>query len=317
MDEKDVFVGVDVAKAHVDVSVTDEGASTRYSNDENGIAQLVAMLRPRRPKLVVMEATGGYQRQLLIALFEAGIPAVAVNPRQARDFARALGLLEKTDQVDAKALMLFAERVRPEVRPLADETVRMFEEALARRRQLVEMLVAEKNRLAHASARPVRKGIEAHITWLKKQIRDSDKDLDRRVLESPTWNTKVASLTALNGVGRVTALTLLSAVPEIGTLNRRQIAKLVGVAPLARDSGKQTGKRRVWGGRAEARASLYMATLVATRHNDVIRTFYARLLAAGKLKKVALVASMRKLLTIANAILRDQIRQQTTAAAGV
>jgi transposase len=310
MGTQEIYVGVDVAKEHVDVCCGDDEAVVRWSNDEAGIDQFVNQIRSRSVKLVVMEATGGYQRRLLVALIEAGIPAVAVNPRQARDFARALGVLEKTDAVDARALRLFAERVRPEVRALADATTRLFEEALGRRRQLVEMLVAEKNRLQQAQARKVRRDIESHVEWLKKRVRESDDDLDKRVSESPSWNAKVELLEALDGVGRVTALTLLSAIPELGTLNRKQIAKLVGVAPLASDSGKHSGHRSIWGGRAEARSCLYMATLVATRHNDAIRTFYARLVSKGKLKKVALVACMRKLLTIANAVIRTHLQKQ-------
>ncbi|MBS2033323.1 MAG: IS110 family transposase [Deltaproteobacteria bacterium] len=315
METQDVFVGVDVAKAHLDVWCSGDKTATRWKNDDRGIGELVASLKSRAPKLVVMEATGGYQRRVLVALVEAGLAAVAVNPRQPRDFAKAMGLLEKTDELDARMLMLFAERVRPETRQLADETTRLFEEALVRRRQLVEMMVAEKNRLQQALVPAVRQGIVEHIAWLKKRIRESDKDLDERVQKSPAWNAKVELLESLDGIGRVTALSLLSSVPELGTLNRKQIAKLVGVAPLARDSGTQRGQRSIWGGRAEARSSLYMAALVATRHNDTIRAFYVRLLVAGKKKKVAIVACMRKLLTIANAILREHFRQQQTIAA--
>lgn len=315
MGARTVFVGVDVAKDHLDVWCSCDTQPSRWANDDEAIERLVAELRAKGATLVVMEATGGYQRRLLVALIESGIAAVAVNPRQVRDFARALGLLEKTDQLDARALMLFAERVRPEVREVADETTRLFEEALGRRRQLVEMLVAEKNRLQQASSKRVRKDIEEHITWLKKRVRETNDDLDTRVQQTPAWNAKVALLEAVDGIGRVTALTLLSAIPELGTLNRKQIAKLVGVAPLARDSGKHKGRRCIWGGRADARTSLYMATLVATRHNEVIHSFYEHLKKLGKVKKVALVACMRKLLTIVNAIIRQHLKQQTPAAA--
>lgn len=308
METEKVFVGIDVAKEHVDVFGSGDRTPTRWSNDEAGIESLVTVLIARAPTLVVMEATGGYQRKLLVALIERGLPAVAVNPRQARDFARAVGQLEKTDALDARVLMLFAERVRPEVRALADATTRLFDEVMGRRRQLVEMMVAEKNRLQHAEVSGVRKDIQTHLQWLKKRLRDTDNDLDKRVSRCPAWDAKVELLRELDGIGRVTALTLLSAVPELGTLDRRQIAKLVGVAPLAQDSGKRSGRRGIWGGRADARTVLYMATLVATRCNETIRTFYARLLAAGKLKKVALVACMRKLLTIANAVLRAHLR---------
>lgn len=310
---QDVFVGVDVSKDFLDVCCN--GEDHRWPNDEAGVELLVAQLKSRAPKLVVMEATGGYQRRLLISLLDAGVAAVAINPRQARDFSKALGLLEKTDRIDAKALMLFAERVRPEVRPLSDETTRLFEESVARRRQLIGMLTSEKNRRQQAQSAKVRQDIDAHIKWLKKRIQDADDDLNKRLSESPAWNAKVEVLEALKGVGRVTSLTLLSCLPELGTLNRKQIAKLVGVAPLARDSGHSSGRRSTWGGRADARTALYMATLVASRFNDTIRTFYRRLVTAGKPKKVALTASMRKLLTILNAIMRDHLRQQQISAA--
>jgi transposase len=307
-----MFVGVDVGKDHVDV-VIGEQASRRFSNDEAGITELVAVLSASPPQLVVMEASGGYHRRLLASLTVSKIAAVAVNPRQVRDFAKAMGRLEKTDQVDAQVLRLFAERIRPEVRVVPDEQTHILQELLGRRRQIVEMLVAERNRIQQARSKAVRKDIQLHIDWLKKRLRDTDRELDAEVGQMPAWEAKVELLQQLDGVGRVTALTLLCAVPEIGTLNRRQIAKLVGVAPLCCDSGKQSGIRRIWGGRADARATLYMATLVATRHNAAIRAFYTRLLAAGKLKKVALVACMRKLLTIANAIIRAHLQGQTTA----
>lgn len=310
MSEKDVAVGIDVSKAHVDVAITGEGAVARFSNDENGIAELIAVLARRNVGRVVLEATGGYQRKLLAALLGAGLPAVAVNPRQARDFAKALGRLEKTDAIDAHVLAEFADRVRPEVRPLPDEETSEFQALLARRRQVLDMLIAEKNRLHQAPSKVVRRSISDHIDWLKRQLRDTDKDIENRLKDSPAWNRRIELLEALKGVGRVTSMTLLSELPEIGRLDRKQIAKLVGVAPLNRDSGTQRGRRATWGGRAPVRATLYMATLVATRHNPVIRAFYARLLARGKAKKVALVAAMRKLLTILNAILREENRRR-------
>ena len=228
--------------------------------------------------------------------------------------ARTVGRLEKTDKVDAKVLRLFAERIQPTVRALPDHETRRIEELVGRRRQIVEMLTAEKNRLQQALAAEVRFDIQEHITWLKKRLRDADRDLDTLIKRSASWNAKLELLEELDGVGRVTALTLLCTVPEIGTLNRRQIAKLVGLAPLSNDSGKLKGQRQIWGGRGDARASLYMAALVATRHNPTMRAFYARLLSAGKLKKVALVACMRKLLTIANAIVRKHLAAQIPAA---
>jgi transposase len=282
----------------LDVAVAGEAESTRYTNDEDGIAKLVAWLRDGHVERVVLEATGGYQRQVLAALLAAEVPAVAVNPRQARDFAKALGKLEKTDEVDARMLALFAERIRPDVRPLVDETTREFQELLARRRQLNEMLVAEKNRL-HQATKVVRRSIKRHIDWLKAQLRDTDKDIENGLRNCPAWDVQVQLLESLPGVGRITSMTLLAELPELGTLNRKKIAKLVG---------KSSGRRSTWGGRATVRAPLYMATLVATRHNPVIRAFYARLLSRGKAKKVALVAAMRKLLTILNAKLRDHRR---------
>jgi len=300
-------VGIDVSKAYLDVALTGEAQPARYTNDEDGIAKLVAWLRNQKVERVVLEATGGYQRRVLAALLAAELPAVAVNPRQARDFAKAIGKLEKTDEVDARMLALFAERIRPEVRPLVDETTREFQELLARRRQLNEMLVAEKNRL-HQASKTVRRSVKSHIDWLKNQLRDTDKDLENGLRNSPAWDVQVDVLESEPGVGRITSMTLLAELPELGTLDRKKIAKLVGVAPLNHDSGVSRGYRSTWGGRATVRAPLYMATLVATRHNPVIRTFYARLLARGKTKKVALVAAMRKLLVILNAKLRDHLR---------
>jgi transposase len=313
MENAQVFVGIDVGKQHLDVAIGRE-APRRVANDEAGIGELVVQLRSRPPTLVVMEASGSYHRRLLASLTVAGVAAVAINPRQVRDFAKALGRLEKTDGVDARVLALFAERIRPEVRAVADEQMQMLEELLGRRRQIVEMLVAEQNRLKQAFSRPVQRDLEQHIAWLKKRLRDADKDLDAAINRNPAWHAKVELLQQLDGVGRVTALTLLCAVPELGTLNRRQIAKLVGVAPLCSDSGKHHGVRRIWGGRSDARAVLYMATLVATRSNATIKAFYQRLLTAGKLKKVALVACMRKLLSILNATMRSHLRPPITAA---
>lgn len=303
-EQNEIGVGIDVSKAHLDVAIGREEAVTRFRNDEGGIAELTAALARRNVSRVVLEATGGYQRAVLAALLGAGLPAVAINPRQARDFAKALGRLEKTDAVDARVLAEFAERIRPDVRPLPDEEASEFQALLARRRQILEMLVAEKNRLHQAPSKVVRRSISDHIDWLKRQLRDTDGDIEERLKDSPAWNRRVELLEALKGVGRVTSITLLSDLPELGRLDRKKIAKLVGVAPLNRESGTLRGQRTTWGGRAPVRAVLYMATLVATRHNPDIRAFYTRLLARGKAKKVALVAAMRKLLTILNAILR-------------
>jgi len=310
--EDAVFVGIDVGKYYVDVALLGDGSVRRFKNDDDGIVEILRLLDGRSVGLVVLEASGGYERQVLASLLGAGIPAVAVNPRQARDFAKALGKLEKTDEVDAQVLALFASSVRPAVRPRVSDEIAEVQDWLARRKQLVEMLVAEKNRAEHAK-HGVLKDIREHIDWLKKRIRDNERELRDLLDQAPEWDAEVQLLDDVKGVGRIAALTLLASVPELGTLNRKQIAKLVGVAPLCRDSGTLRGRRTCWGGRADVRACLYMAALVATRFNDTIRTFYRRLLSAGKPKKLALVACMRKLLTILNARLRDHRAHQTPA----
>jgi transposase len=311
MHSEQTFIGIDVGKRQVDVAI--DGEVRRFENNDGGIEQILGLMKGRDIGLVVMEASGGYQRQLLAALLGAGIPAVAINPRQARDFAKAVGRLEKTDEVDARTLALFAERIRPPVRPLPDESLQVMQDWLTRRQQLVEMYVAERNRSRQAQG-AIRRDIEQHITWLKKRIRDSEKDLRGLLAECPAWDARVELLDNEKGIGPVAALTLVSSIPELGTLNRKQIAKLVGVAPLSRDSGALRGKRKCWGGRASVRACLYMATMVATKHHPTIRAFYARLVSAGKPKMVALVAAMRKFLTILNAITRDHLRATRPAA---
>jgi transposase len=302
--DREEFVGIDVGKSYFDVAFGSDGPVQKFKNDDEGIGELQKKLIGRPVERIVFEASGGYQRQLLASLLGAGLPAVAVNPRQARDFAKALGRLEKTDKVDARVLALFAERMRPDVRPAVDAALQQIQEWLTRRRQLVEMLVAEKNRAKQAS-KAVLRDIKDHIDWLKKRLRDMEKDLSGMMKGCPAWDAKAELLETQPGLGRLTSMTLLAEVPELGTLTRRQVAKLVGVAPLSSDSGERRGKRTTWGGRVTVRVALYMATLVAVRWNPTIRTFYKRLLARGKLKKIALVASMRKLLTILNAIVRD------------
>jgi transposase len=252
-----------------------------------------------------LEATGKLEVPLASALAAAGLPVAVVNPRQVRDFAKASGLLAKTDLLDAQILARVAEVMRPEPRPLADEQTQALAAILARRRQLIEMLTAEKNRLG-AAPKPVRKSLRAPIVWLEREVAHTDADLAQAIRESPVWRAKDDRLRSTPGVGPVLATTLLAGLPELGTLNRKQIAALVGVAPLNRDSGTLRGKRTIWGGRAHVRAVLYMAAVVAARYNPVIRTFYHRLLAAGKAKKVALTACMRKLLTILNAMMKHR-----------
>jgi transposase len=302
-----VYAGVDVAAAHLDVAVRPGGEAWRAANDEAGVAALAARLAALGPALVVLEATGRAEAPLVAALAAAGLPVAVVNPRQVRDFAKAVGQLAKTDALDAAVLARFGEAVRPEPRPLPDAATQELRALLARRRQLVEMLVAERNRLGGAPPR-VRALVEAHVAWLRRQQAEVEAALAAAVRASPVWRAREELLRGVPGVGPVLALTLLAALPELGTLDRKGIAALAGVAPLNRDSGAARGRRAVWGGRAAVRAPLYMAALVAARHNPAIRAFYRRLRAAGKPPKVALTACMRKLLTILNAMVRDNTR---------
>lgn len=302
----ETFVGIDVSKAQLDVGVLPTREVWPVPNEPKAIAELIPRLQELAPKLIVMEATGGLEIPVAAALSGAGLPVVIVNPRQVREFARATGQLAKTDKIDALILALFGERVRPEIRPLPDAMARAFDALLARRRQLVSMLAEEKNRLHQASSEEVRRGIKRHLRWLEREIHDVETGLADSVKASPLWKAKDNLLRSVPGVGRVMSFTALAEVPELGRLNRKQIASLVGVAPLAADSGRFRGKRLVWGGRAQVRQPLYMATLAACRFNPSIRAFYQRLVASGKPPKVAIVACMRKLLTILNAILRDE-----------
>lgn len=311
-----VFVGIDVAKAELVIAIRPSGERWTASNDDAGIQGVVARLREAAPALLVLEATGGYERAVVAALATARLPLVVANPRQVRDFARATGQLAKTDRIDADILAIFAERMRPDPRPLPDESAQALDALLTRRRQILGMVGAERNRLEHAVP-AVRRGIVQHIRWLERQLRDVDADLDRTIEASPVWRAKENLLRSVPGVGPVVSRTLIGDLPELGTLPRKQIAALVGVAPLAHDSGTLKGKRLVWGGRAPVRAVLYMAALVATRRNPVIRDFYQRLLTAGKPKKVALTACMRKLLTILNAMLRANTLWRHTASPGL
>jgi transposase len=311
---REIFVGVDVAKAEVVIACRPEAVAWTASNDAEGIAATVARLTSLAPRLIVLEATGGYERAVVAALAVAGLPTVVANPRQVRDFAKATGQLAKTDDVDADLLALFADRVRPTPRPLPDAVVQQLDALMTRRRQLLDMLTAERNRLEHAVG-PIRRSVVDHIRWLERRVAAVDRDLDDTIARSPVWRAKEDLLRSMPGVGPVVSRTLLADVPELGHLNRKQIAALIGVAPLARDSGTRRGKRMVWGGRAPVRAVLYMGALVATRRNPVIRAFYRRLLAAGKPKKVALIACMRKLLTILNAMMRTSTTWQQNAEA--
>jgi transposase len=297
------FVGIDVCKGSLDVAVRPVKTSWTVSNDEEGICALADRLRELKPTMVVLEATGGLQIPLVAALGQAKLPVVVVNPRQVRDFAKATGRLAKTDAIDAEVIAHFGEAVRPEVRPLKDAEAQELTDLLARRRQLVDMLTAEKNRLGTARKR-VRKDIQEHITWLEKRLKDVNADLSKSIKKTPAWRQKDEILQSTPGVGPVLSVTLLAGLPELGSLNRREVAHLVGVAPLNRDSGQYKGKRSVWGGRADVRSVLYMSTLAAVRCNPVIRAFYQRLTAAGKEHKVALTACMRKLLVILNTMVK-------------
>ena len=306
MDDVPCFVGIDVAKAQLDIAVRPSGERWAVSNDADGVATLVEQLQPLHPTLIVLEATGGLERVATAALATAGLPVVVVNPRQARDFARATGQLAKTDALDARALAHFADVIRPTPRPLPDAQTQELRALLGRRQQLIGMRTAEQNRLAGTSGR-LRQDIEAHIAWLNARIATLDDDLETMLRASPLWRANDDLLQSVPGIGPVCARTLLLELPELGTLTRRQIAALVGVAPLNCDSGTLRGRRTIWGGRAHVRTVLYMGTLVATRFNPQIKAFYQRLLAAGKIKKVALTACMHKLLTILNAMLKHRI----------
>jgi transposase len=306
MSEPEIWIGIDVAKAALEVASTGEERTWQVTNDDDGIATLVADLTARGSRLVVLEATGGHERAVTAALAAAAIPVAVVNPRQVRDFARATGQLAKSDALDARLLARFAQRVQPTPRPLPDAVAQEVAALLARRRQLLEMRTAEVNRRSSLAPR-LRPALDAHVTWLGQQITELDRELDQTLRASPLWQEKQDLLRSIPGIGPVVARTLLGDLPELGTLTRWEVAALAGVAPLNADSGTRQGKRRTWGGRATVRAALYMAAVVAARCNPAIRPLYRRLCDQGKPAKVALVACMRKLLTIANAILRDRL----------
>jgi transposase len=300
------FVGIDISKKQLDVALLPSAEHWSEPNDEVGIARVIERLGALSPTLIVLEPTGGLERPLTAALVQAHFPVAVVNPRQIRDFARATGRLAKTDQIDAAVLALFAERVRPEVRELADEALQELNGLITRRRQLIEMITAEHNRTLVAT-RAVQERIRTHLEWLKRELEDVDYEMSRTIENSPAWKIKENLLRSVPGVGPVLSRTLIAELPELGRLNRREIAALVGVAPLNRDSGTLRGQRTVWGGRAPVRAALYMAVVSSTRFNPVIRAFYLRLRAKGKPGKVALTACMRKMLTILNSIMRSGI----------
>jgi transposase len=303
MVEEPVCVGVDISSRCLDVAVSDSNEVRQFENDQEGIRKAVRYIARQKPVRIILEATGKFEAPLVASLQSSSLPVIIVNPRQVRDFARATGVLAKTDKIDARILALFGLRIQPEVRMLPDQQAREMRSLLERRHQLIEMRTAESNRL-HQSDESTRQNIELHLKWLDELITSINDDLDRRIRSSPSWCEKIDLLQSVPGIGKVTSTTLLIELPELGQIDRRKIAALVGVAPLNRDSGSMRGRRTVWGGRAKLRAVLYMAVLVVMKHNVVIAAFYNRLVHAGKTKKVAIVACMHKLLTIVNAMVK-------------
>jgi transposase len=299
------YAGIDVSKDYLDLAILPTEEIRQYANDEGGIRELITRLKKLPLKLVVLEPTGGFEAPVTAALSAEDISVAVVNARQIKEYARATGRLAKTDKIDARVMAEFAAKIEPPARPLRDEEAEEIKSMVSRRRQLLEMLTAEKNRLTMAR-KPLKPSIQAHIDWLKKELKNLDIDLRKRIETSPLWRVQDNLLQSIPGVGKVLSATLLAELPELGKLNRRQIAALVGVAPFNRDSGYMRGRRIIWGGRASVRTVLYMATLASTRHNPVISDFFQRLVHRGKAKKVALVACMRRLLTIMNAMLKTQ-----------
>jgi transposase len=305
MNQQDFFVGIDTSKDILEVSVRPTGERMSLSNQEESLSDLVEFVKRVGPRLIVFEATGGLERMAVSALAMEGLPVVVVNPRQVRAFAKAKGILAKTDKIDAPVIAQFGESIQPEIRPLKTEEAQQLEALLSRRRQILQMLTAEKNRL-HTAPAWIRKDIQIHIQWLEKSLEKFTQDLDRLIKQSPLWRAKDKILQSATGVGPILSVTLISQLPELGNLNRKKIAALVGVAPLNRDRGKFRGRRTIWGGRSVIRPVLLMATRVAIRFNPVIRAFYERLEKAGKTRKVAETACMRKFLTILNAMIKTQ-----------
>ena len=311
MDAQAIYVGIDVSKAHLDVCLFPSGKKERFTNDADGHDKVVGWLKPLEPERIVLEATGGYETLVTVCLHQAGLAVVVVNPGQTRAFAKAIGVLAKTDQIDASVLSNFAAKINPPLRPLPDEQTKTLEELVSRRRQLVALTTAETNRLSHATGF-VQKDIQNHIVFLNKQLQTIDERLQQTIKSSPLWQAASKLLQSVPGVGKTTATTLLACLPELGQLSHRQITALAGLAPYARDSGKMVRKRLTWGGRATVRAALYMAALVAVRYNPVLSDFYNRLCQNGKPKKLALVATMRKLLITLNAMLKTNTPWQNS-----
>jgi transposase len=306
------FIGIDVSQSHLDVHVVPDQKCGQFNNDEAGVADLIKFVKAAAPVLIVLESSGGLEMLAVSLLSVKNYPVVVVNPRQVRDFAKAIGKLAKTDKIDAATIAEFAHRLRPEVRPLKDEQTQMLSALNARRKQIVDMLVAEKNRL-HRAPLPNRKNIKAHIRWLEKHLQDISKDIRRTIRKTPLWRNKDDILQSFKGIGPASSATLLADLPELGSLEGKKIAALVGVAPFNCDSGRYRGRRRVWGGRSQVRRTLYMATLSATRSNPTIKSFYQRLREAGKSHKVAMTACMRKILVILNAMIKSNTCWQSPA----
>jgi len=309
MEKVTLWAGIDVSEKSLDVAIRPTKEFWSVSNTETEIEKAVEKLLELSLELIVVEATGGLEVEVVTALASARLPVVVVNPRQVRDFAKATGTLAKTDKLDAHVIAHFGEAVRPEIRPLKDEKLQELTDLVARRRQIVDMLTAEKNRLKRSSKR-VAQDIKAHISWLEKRLEKTDADLQKQMEESPVWRKKDEICRSVPGVGKVLSLSLLTGLPELGNVSPREIAALVGVAPFNHDSGKYHGRRIVWGGRANVRSVLYMATLTAVRFNASIKAFYERLISKGKKPKVAITACMRKLLVVLNAMIRNGTKWQ-------
>lgn len=304
MEQQAMWIGIDVSNESLDVATRPTGEFWSVSNTDKGILGIVARLQPLSPEMIVVEATGGLEAPVVTALTSAGLPIVAVNPRQVRDFAKASGRLAKTDKIDAHVIAHFGEAVRPDIRPVKDKELQELTGLITRRRQIIDMLTAEKNRLKRAS-KQVAKDIEAHVAWLQKRLDRIDAELLKRIKKNPLWHEKDVICRSVPGVGPILSMSLLANLPELGKVSPRQVSALVGVAPFNHDSGKYRGRRFVWGGRANVRAVLYMATLIAIRFNPRIKAFYEKLINNGKKPKVAITACMHKLLIILNAMVRD------------
>jgi transposase len=298
------FVGIDVCEATLDVCAMPQEIKISVDYTSEGLTLLISRLKEINPQVIVLEATGGLEIPVAVQLSDAGLPVAVINPRQIRDFARAMGILAKTDRIDAHVMARFAQAVRPQSRPMPSEQQQVLNEMVARREALIQMHTAESNRLGRSRSETVRTNIMAHLQWLEAQLKDINGHLSTTIKQTPVWREKETLLRSVKGVGPILAYTLLAHLPELGTLNRREIASLAGVAPINRDSGTMRGRRTIWGGRASVRPVLYMSTLAAIRVNPAIRCFYQRLRNSGKTPKVAITACMRKLLTVLNAIIK-------------